>query len=242
MAETKVVETVEVDPNVTEKHPQSFMDKYSKPLTYVIGAVVLIVAAWYGYKKFVVEPKQVEANEAFFGAENLFAKMATAGFNKDSINIVMNGGELEGQKITGALKVINNYGSTPAGDRAKYVAGACYLHLKDFDKAIKYLEDFDGNGASQVQSKAYIMLGHAYAEKKKTADALSAYKKAASVNEKDEYFAPDALLMAAAYASTTGNNKEAIDLYEKVKEKYPSNIAVQNGDVDKNLARLGVFN
>jgi tetratricopeptide (TPR) repeat protein len=242
MAETKVVETVEVDPIVTEKHSQSFMDKYSKPLTYVIGAVVLLVAAWYGYKKFIVEPKQVEANEALFGAENLFAKMGASGFNKDSINIVMNGGELDGQKITGALKVISNYGGTPAGDRAKYIAGASYLHLKDFDKAIKYLEDFDGNGAGQIQSKAFIMLGHAYAEKKKTSEALSAYKKAASVNEKDEFFAADALLIAAAYAGATGNNKEAIDLYQKVKEKYPSNIAVQNGDIDKNLARLGVFN
>jgi tetratricopeptide (TPR) repeat protein len=239
MAETKVVETVEVDPKLTENNSQRFMDKYGKPLTYVIGAVVLIIAAWYGYKKFVVEPKEVEANGAFYSAENLFAKMAVNGFSKDSINLVMNG---DGRSMTGALKVIKNYGGTPAADRANYIAGACYLHLKEFDKAIKYLKEFDGNDARQIQSKAFIMLGHAYAEKKNTSEALDAYKKAASVNDKDEFFAPDALLMAAAYASTTGNNKEAISLYEQVKEKYPSNIAVQNGDVDKNLARLGVFN
>jgi TolA-binding protein len=121
------------------------------------------------------------------------------------------------------------------------MVGASYLHISEFEKAIKYLSDFDGNGASQVQSKAYLLLGHAYAEQKKTTEALSNYKKAASVNEKDEFFAADALLTAAAYADATGNSKEAISLYEEVKDKYPTNTAVQNGEVDKNLAKLGVI-
>ncbi len=239
MAETKVTETT-VETTETVQHVKGFWDRFSKPIIYIGSAIIVLVGAWYGYKKFIVEPKEKEANEQIFAAESLFDKMSTSGFNKDSVNIVMNGGDVDGQKVTGVLKVISNFGGTKAGDRARYIAGASYLHIKEFDKAVKYLKEFDGNGATQVQSKAYIMLGHAYAEQKKTADALSAYKKAASVNTKDEFFAADALLMAAAYAGATGNNKEAIDLYEQVKEKYPANIAVQNGDVDKNLARLGI--
>ena len=72
-------------------------------------------------------------------------------------------------------------GGTAAGNRANYMVGASYLHIGEFAKAIQYLEDFDGNGASQVQSKAYLLMGHAYAEQKKTSEALSNYKKAASV-------------------------------------------------------------
>jgi tetratricopeptide (TPR) repeat protein len=240
MAETKVTGTV-AESNETVQTGNGFWDKFSKPIIYVGSAIIILIGAWYGYKKFIVEPKEKEANEMIFAAENLFDKMATGGFNKDSVNIVINGGDLDGQKVTGVLKVISNFGSTAAGDRANYIAGASYLHIKEFDKAIKYLKEFDGNGATQIQSKAYILLGHAYAEQKKTSEALSAYKKAASVNEKDEFFAGDALLIAAAYAGVTGNNKEAISLYEQVKEKYPSNAAVQNGDVDKNLAKLGVI-
>lgn len=241
MAEIKKTETVAVETNDTVQQAKGFWDRFSKPIIYVGSAIIVLIGAWYGYKKFIVEPKETEANELIFAAESLFDKMATGGFNKDSVNIVINGGDVEGRKVTGVLKVISNFGGTSAGDRAKYIAGASYLHIKEFDKAIKYLKDFDGNDARQVQSKAYIMMGHAYAEQKKTADALSAYKKAASINEKDEFFAADALLVAAAYAGATGNNKEAISLYEQVKEKYPSNIAVQNGDIDKNLARLGVL-
>ncbi len=240
MAETKATDPVVVETIPTTTSSQDFWTRFSKPIIYVGSAIIILIAAWYGYKKFVTEPKEREANELVFAAENLFGKMATSGFNKDSVNIVINGGDIDGQKVTGVLKVISNFGGTAAGDRAKYIAGACYLQIKEFDKAVKYLKDFDGNGATQVQSKAYLMLGHAYAEQKKTSDALSAYKKAASVNDKDEFFAADALLIAAAYAASTGNDKEAISLYEQVKTKYPSHIAVQNGDIDKNLARLGI--
>ena len=241
MADKKVIEVVatpneQIDPLIRAK---GFWDQYSKPIIYVGGAIILLIVAWYAYKAFVVAPNEDKASEMVFPAENLFAKMATGGFNKDSVSIALNGGELEGKKVTGLLKVINQYGSTAAGNRAKYMVGASYLHIGDFAKAIKYLEDFDGNGATQVQSKAHLLLGHAYAEQNKKADALKHYKKAASVNEKDEFFAADALMIAANYAETTGDTKEAIGLYKELKDKYPSNASVINGEVDKYLARLG---
>ncbi len=243
MLEKKVIETTATPVQNAEPtdRVKGFWEKFSRPIIYVGSAIILLIAGWYAYKEFIVAPKEQKASELIFPAENLFAKMASGGFNKDSVNILLNSGELEGKKITGLLKIINQYGGTAAGNRAKYMTGASYLHIKEFDKAIKYLSDFDGNGASQVQSKAYILLGHAYAEQKKTSEALSNYKKAASVNTKDEFFAADALILAAAYADATGNSKEAISLYEEVKEKYPSNAAVQNGEVDKNLAKLGVI-
>ncbi len=241
MAEKKATETVVADTPVTETRPSNFWEQYSRPIIYVGSAIILLIAGWYGYKNFVAAPREKEASEMVFAAESLFDKMAAGGFNKDSVNIVINGGDLEGAKVTGLLKVINNYGATAAGNRAKYMTGASYLHIKEFDKAIKFLKDFEGNGASQVQSKAYLMLGHAYAEQKKTSDALEYYKKASNVNEKDEFFAADALLVAAKYSDATGNSKEAISLFQELKEKYPSNAAVQSGEIDKYLAKLGVL-
>ncbi|HAO03819.1 MAG TPA: hypothetical protein DCQ15_03805 [Chitinophagaceae bacterium] len=85
------------------------------------------------------------------------------------------------------------------------------------------------------------MLGHAYAEKKNSDEALNYYKKGASVNSKDETFAADALLLAAAYAESLGKNKDAIDLYTQVQDKYPTNNAAVSGEIDKHLAKLGVI-
>ena len=130
------------------------------------------------------------------------------------------------------------YGGTPPGNRANFIAGACYLHSKDFNKAIKYLKEFSTN-ASQVQTAAYSMLGDAYAELKKNDDAMDYYKKAASVNEKDEFMTSEALYRAAAFAESIGKTKEAIDLYQKNKDEFPK--SVHAGDIEKSLAKLGIY-
>jgi len=168
--------------------------------------------------------------------------MSTTGFNKDSVNIVLNGGTLDGATITGMLKVISNYDGTKTANRARYITGACYLQIGEFDKAIKYLKEFEGNGADQIQSKAFVMLGHAYAEKNQTEEALNNYKKAAEVNVKDESITPDALMLYAAYAESNGKKSEAVDSYKKIKDNFPNYISSSNGDIDKRLARLGEFN
>ena len=237
-------EIVTEDNIKAEAYPvrRDFWTTYSKPVIYVGGALILLIGAWFGYRKLVKEPKEQKAAEMIFPAEFLFDKMAVSGFNKDSVNIVLNGGMNDGMNITGILKIMNNYNGTDAANRATYMAGASYLHIKSFDKAIKYLKEFDSNGATQVDIKRNILLGHAYAELKKTDEALSAYKKAASINDKDEAFTADALIMAAAYAESVGKPKDAIELYQKAKDNYPATQAVQSGEVDKNLAKLGVLN
>jgi tetratricopeptide (TPR) repeat protein len=242
MAEKNVVTTPTPETNEALDKAKGFWANYSKPITYIGGAVIVLILGWYAYLNFVKLPNEKKANESVFAAEKVFDKMASDNFSKDSVNIVLNGGNLGGTTITGLLKVISNYSGTKAANRARYMTGACYLHIKEYDKAIKYLKEFDGNGADQVQSKANIMIGHAYAEQKKTEDALTYYKKAATVNEKDESITPDALMLAASYADFTGKSKDAIELYKKVKDKFPTYMAVSNGDVDKQLARLGVFN
>ncbi|MFC4261494.1 tetratricopeptide repeat protein [Ferruginibacter yonginensis] len=240
MADNNVTTTTETTTTEAQPIKKDFWATYSKPIIYVGGAVIILIAGYFGYKKFVVEPKEIKANEAVFQAESLFDKMATTGFNKDSINIVLNGGTVDNANITGLLKIISTYSGTKAANRANYMVGAAYLQNKEFDKAIKYLNDFSSNGAYQLDIKKNILLGHAYAELKKTDDALSAYKKATTINDKDEALTADALIIAAAYAQSLGKKEDAISLYQKAKDNYPAFPAVQNGDVDKNLAVLGV--
>ncbi len=242
MAQKKVDITTEEN-IVTETYTvkKDFWSSYSKPIIYAGTAIILVLGAWFGYQKLVKEPKNLAASEAVFPAESLFDKMAAIGFNKDSVNIVLNGGSNEGMKVTGLLSIMNKYSGTPAANRATYMTGAAYLQIGEFEKAIKYLKDFDANGATQIAIKANVMIGHAYAEQKKVDDALSYYKKAAAVNEKDDAYTADAILLAAGYAEANGKTKDAIALYEKARDNYAANPAVSNGDVEKHLAKLGVL-
>jgi tetratricopeptide (TPR) repeat protein len=237
MAENKTTQLAE-EGEVLQK-AVSFWETYNKKIIYAGAAIIVAIVGWFLYVNNFKEPRENEAATEIFAAENLFGKMAAAGFNKDSVNKVLNGGELDGKKITGLLKVMSQYDGSAAANRAKYMAGACYLQIKEFDKAIQYLKEFRGNGAHQMESRAYVMLGHAYAEKNMKQEALDCYKKAASVNEKDESVSPDALMIAASYADETGNSKEAIELFRNLKDKYPTAYVVSSGEVDKCLAKLG---
>jgi tetratricopeptide (TPR) repeat protein len=237
MASKKVQEPVTVantDIDVVEK-AKDFWFRFSKPITYVSSAIIVIVAGWFIYTNFIMLPRQEKANDIIFPAEGLFDKMAQEGFNKDSINLVLNGGN----GITGVIKIANTYGSTPSGNRAKLMAGACYMRLHDYNNAIKYLKDFSSTKATQVQTTVYSLLGDAYSELKNSDDALSYYKKAAEVNEKDEFMTSEALYKEGLYAETIGKTDDAIASYEKIRDNYPK--SAHAADMDKYLARLGVL-
>lgn len=212
---------------------RGFWAKFNKLIIYGGSAIILLGGGWLAYKNFVLVPKMEKAADAIFPAEQIFDKMTQTGFSKDSINLVLNGGN----GITGLLKVAEKFDGTPAGDRAHYMAGACYLHNKEFEKAIKHLKGFSTD-ANQVQAAAYIMLGDASAELKKNEDALSYYKKASTVNSKDEFMTPEALYKLGGFAESIGKTEEAIAAYKKIKESFPK--SARSGDMEKFLARLGV--
>jgi tetratricopeptide (TPR) repeat protein len=234
-----ITETVDTG-LATSQNFKNIWDKFGKQFMVGFAVGVLAFGGYLAYQNFVKQPKEVKAAEAVFPVENFFDKMASTGFNKDSINIALNGGIVDSLKVEGLLSIISKHSGTPAANRATYMAGACYLHNKEFDKAIKHLNDFSANGAYQLDIKKHMMLGHANAELKKSEEALGEYNKAASINAKDEPFTSDALMTAAGYAETLGKTKDAIELYQKIKDNYPASQAVAGGDVDKYLAKLGV--
>jgi len=243
MAEKVLVETVET--NEALQRAKGFWEKFSKPIIYVGSAIIILIAGWFAYGKFFKEPAALKASELIFPAEKVFGKMAmVSSFNKDSVGIVLNGGVLDGQKVTGMLSIIKNNGGTAAANRAEYIAGACYLHLGEFDKAIKHLKEFDANGAKQIESAAYRMLGDAYAEQKKNDDAFSYYKKAVDVaDDKDESTKFLSLSRAALFCDATGKTKEAIGYFQQIKDEITPDFFRNNNinfDADKYLAKLGV--
>lgn len=239
MEDKKVTTKTTATTSTTVTNTGNTWEKLSKPILIGAGAIVLIVAGWLGYKELYKAPKEQKANESIFMAERLFGHLSNSGFNKDSSIIILNGGTLESTNVTGVLKVISSHSGTQAANRAEYIAGATYLHLGEFEKAIKHLNNFKGKDAHQIEAQALTMLGHAYAELNKSGDALNAYKKAAKVNPKDETITPHALFIAASYADAIEKTEEAKELYKELKSKFPSYNAVRSGDVDKFLARLG---
>ncbi len=230
----KQVHQREVD--VIEK-ARGFWEDYSKPITYIGSAIIILFAAWMVYKYMFKIPKEEKADKIVFVTQKYFTEFTTA---TDSAKILLATKVLNGDGTNpGALKIINQYSGSAAANLCEYYAGACYLHLGQFAKSIQYLKNFDANGATQIESRALGMLGDANAELNKNDDALNYYKKAATVNEKDEFTSSEFLFRAALFAQSTGKTKEAIDLFKKIKTDYP--LSQKASDVDRYLAKLGDF-
>jgi len=227
MADKKNVLESQNDERVIEK-AKDFWGKYGKAITIASVVVILLGGGWYGYQNFVKKPKEAKAADVLFKAEEYF--------RMDSVSKALNG---DGQSW-GFLRVIDKYGGTEAGNLANFYAGSCYIKLNDNDKAIKYLKKFSGD-SKPVQARAYKLLGDAYADLGKNADALSYYKKAARHFEKDAANSAEYLFAAAYLADRViKDSKEAIVLYKEVKEKFPR--TQQASDADNYLAQLGVYN
>jgi len=147
---------------------------------------------------------------------------------------------LQGDNINaGFIKIMSRYSGTKAANLAGFYAGCSYMKLGDYNNAVKYLKDFS-TSASQVQARTYGLLGDAYSELNKKEDAVIAYKKAGTISEKDDLISPEYLFRAGYLYESMGKNKEAIEMYQIIKDKYPNS---QRGyDIDRYLARLGALN
>jgi|SRR6218665_258728 len=207
---------------------KDFWTRNSKVILGVGTVLLVAVAGFWGYKHFVVAPKEEKAADAMFKAESYYGM--------DSTQKALNG---DGQ-YPGFLKIMSQYSGTEAANLAHFYAGSCYLKLNDNQNAVKHLKDFSTD-AKQIQQRAYKLLGDAYADLGNNKEALNSYKKAAHHFEKDDASSAEALFMAAYFAGNVmKDSKEAISLYKELKEKYP--LTQQGFEADKYLAMLGEYN
>lgn len=228
----------QTEPDVIQR-ARGFWLNYGKPLIYAGSAVIVILVGWLVYKYMFKVPKEEKANDAVFITQKYFSDFSTAS-GSDSARALQAAKVLNGDgRNDGALRIINKYSGTQAANLCEYYAGACYLHLHQYAKAIKFLKDFDAGKATQIKSRAYGMIGDASAELNKNDDALEYYKKAANVDDKDEYTSSEFLFRAALFAESTGKTKDAVELFKKIKDEYP--LSDKASQVDRYLAKLGEF-
>jgi tetratricopeptide (TPR) repeat protein len=219
------------------KRALGFWDKYSKQIIYVSATVIVLGAGYYIYKYMIVEPKNQKANDSVYQLQGVYESMVNA--QTDSARVALADQVLNGDaQSTGAIKFLSRNSGTDAANLAHFYAGRAYIEKSDFKNAIKQLEAFDANGATQAGSAGLKLLGDAYMMDKQNEKGAEAYKKAGTLNDKDENFSSECLYFAAQAYETLGKNDDAVKMYQIIKEKYPK---TQRGfSADKYLARLGV--
>ena len=191
---------------------EQFIEKNQKVIIGIVAAIIVVVLAIFGLKKFVFEPRNQKANEAIFVAEQFLAqgdfKSALYG---DSTSTDRYG--------VGLLQVIDKYGSTKAGKHAKYEAAICFLRLGQYQDALKYAGKY--NGKDQLTPVINEMIkGDAEVEQGNNDAAIKHYTKAAKMDD-NPITAPFALFKAGVVYLMIEQNAKAAECFQTIKSDYP---------------------
>jgi tetratricopeptide (TPR) repeat protein len=200
---------------------ERFIEKNQKLLTIVIGVIVVLVLIFFGFKRFYLAPREQEAKEQMF--------MAQQYFEMDSLNLALNGDGM----YPGFLKIIDDYGMTKGANLSKYYSGICYLKMGNFEQAIDYLKSFKGKDQI-IGPMAKGAIGDAYVELNQPAKAVEYYIGAADLVE-NEFTTPLFLIKAGWTYEILNEYPKAVSTYERIKYKFPTSTEAR--EIDKYIAR-----
>jgi tetratricopeptide (TPR) repeat protein len=204
--------------------PQSFTEKYRNFL--LIGGVAVLAVVGY----FIYNWSQKDKVNALAQAEMV---MPVLYYEQDSINKALNG---DGQSAT-LSDIVEDYGSTDAGNMARYYLGTAYLKSGNLDEGIAALEEYKQNH-SMVSAAALGSLGYAYEQKGDFETAAKHYEEAAHTPKDNMYSTPLYLMHAGRNLESANKTEEALVLYKEIKEKFPLSDQVRDGSVDRSIAKL----
>ncbi len=212
------IEGVEHALSRTEK----YIEENQKSLTIIVLAITIIVVGFTLYKRYIVGPKEVEAQSQMYAAEDYF--------EADSFNLALYG---DGNNM-GFIEIIDEYGITKSANLSNYYAGISFLHLGEYEDAVDYLKDFDSKD-EMVSSVATGAIGDAFLELGKEKDALSMYLKAAK-QRKNDFTSPIYYMKAGQLYEDRNENKKALGVYETIKKDFPESSEAQ--DIDKLISNV----
>jgi tetratricopeptide (TPR) repeat protein len=153
-------------------------------------------------------------------------------FERDSFRLALNG---DGSFL-GFNDIIDEYGSTPAGNLAHYYAGISNLRLGNFDEAISQLQSFSSDDLI-ISTMALGAIGDAYSELNDNEEAVSYYVKAVENNPND-FTTPIFLFKAGLMYEILGDWEEALRYYKRIETEYPKSKEAR--DIQKYITRARI--
>ena len=198
----------------TASMTEDWVAKNQKIIIGLVAAAAIITIGYLAYQRFIAAPKQEDAANEMFLAQQNFQK-ATDGVASDSLyKLSLNGSEGK----FGFLKIADEYSGTDAGNLANYYAGIAYLNTGKYTEAIDYLKKFKSDDIV-LGALAEGAIGDAYSQKNQAKEALDSYVKAANMN-KNDFTTPRFLLKAGKTALALGNKSDALKYFTDIKDNY----------------------
>lgn len=184
---------------------ERFLEENKTLVFSLAGFIAIVLAGYFGYKYYMESQNSLAQDEMF---------QAVYYFEQDSLDLALDG---DGNYY-GFLDIIDNYGSTDAGNLANFYVGSIYMKKGTYTSAIPFLEDFSSNDFV-IQARAYSLLGDAYMQQGAFNEAVGYYTKAADYKP-NKYFTPIYLLKAGLAYEKLEEYSSAAKQYEKIVKEY----------------------
>jgi len=226
MAKSKKDDNPQGIKNVQETltRTEQFLEENYKPLLIGLGILVVIVGIFWLGRMYVIKMND-ESQAQMYQAQRYL--------ELDSINLALNG---DGNYL-GFIEIAKEYRFTRAGNLARYSAGICTLHLGNYEEAIEYLNKYSKKD-KVLGSIAIGATGDALVELGETEKGISKYIEAAEFAD-NEFNTPLYLMKAGELYESTGKYDEALKIYERIKDSYPS--STEGSSIEKYIARVKVL-
>ncbi|HSV89288.1 MAG TPA: tetratricopeptide repeat protein [Bacteroidales bacterium] len=203
---------------------ERFIERNYKIIIGTVAAVVLIIAVFIGFTRFVIAPRETEARAEMFMAEIYFMQ--------DSLQLA-----LEGDAVyPGFLDIIADYRFTSSANLARYYAGIIFLRKGEFEQAIENLKRFRGRD-QLVTAMSYGAIGDAYLELENMEKAAWYYRKA-YLHEPNQLTTPLFLFKAGLLYEEMQKPAKALELYKRILNEFPNSAEGQN--IERYIGRVSV--
>ncbi len=213
---------IEKDPEVQIENSlgrfEMWLEKSWKTIALVVGAILVVIAIFWGYDAFVKAPRARKAADAMYVAEQLFA----AG----DFEAALNGGD-----SMGFISIYDTYKT----NLAAHYAGVCYIRLGDWDNALDYLGRYNptkGVPNALINAQNVGLRGDAHVQKGEYEKAVGCFKDAAGYT--NSLTTPVYLKKLGLAMEQTGDLAGALEAYQRISVDYASSLEAR--DIEKYIS------
>ncbi len=200
---------------------EQFIERNQNIIVYSVAVIVILIAGYIGYTRFILEPREREGLAEMFMAEKYF--------QEEDFELALEG---DGE-YPGFLDIISDYRMTRAANLARYYAGISLIRLGEFEEGIDHLNSFRKRD-QLLGAMAYGAIGDAYWELGEPERAARYYRRAYNY-EPNNLTTPLFLLKAGLLHEEKGEYDTALELYERIRREYPE--STEGRDIEKYIAR-----
>lgn len=193
------------------------VENNKKSIYWVVGAIIVVAAVIMGYVYGIHNPNMNEARTEIAKAD------MEVSLGNDSLALAQ------------YKSVADNF-SNSAANRANLDAAILLYEDGKYEEAAAYINKFDAEGVI-VGPASQSLLGDCYVNFKKYDEALGAYDKAISLSNDNSLYTPLFMIKKATVYRELKNYAAEADVFQTIKDKYPTFTQSYNFDLDKYLDR-----